>query len=111
MPSVAIPETIIAVSAATATGELTVASNVGLYPGTLGWLSKLDGSAGLRVKLVRLIGTTKVLVRAVADGRETNVPAPSYGLTSVSAFNLTSQLCIESQVANIDPAFSARNIG
>lgn len=111
MPSIAISETALAVTAATATGELTVASNAGVYPGTFGWLALNSGASSMRVEIVRLVGTTKLLVRGAPDGTEGKIGAPSYGLKSALAYNGASTLFIEAQTAPVSAAHAARNIG
>ncbi len=107
--SIPVPETIAAVTAATNKGVVTVADNTLFYPGTLGWLSKTDGSAQKRVQIVQRVGTTQLTVRVVADGTETTKPAPSFGLSDVSAFNTASSLCVEAQVASVNMAHVAWN--
>lgn len=106
MPSIAVQEAFVAITAATAGGVLTVASNAYLYPGTLAWLCKDDGSARARVKIIACIGTDTVHVRPFANNNEN--AAPQYGLGDVSAFNATSHICQEAQTAPVDPAYSKR---
>lgn len=100
-----------AITAATAGGLITVADNTIFFPGAKGWISKNDGSASMRVKLISRVGTTQLRVRRIADGTEAIVPAPSYGLTDVSAFNATSTLFVEAQLVPVVPDHGVRAIG
>ncbi len=108
MPSIAIQEAFVAISAATATGELTLASNGYVFPGALAWICKDDGSARARVKVLFCSGTTKVHVRRFKNDDE-NSP-PSYGGSDMTAFATGSHLCQESQVVPVDPAYEKRVI-
>lgn len=98
--SIPISEAIVAIVSATATGEVTVASNASLWPGALAWLIKTDGTR-LRVLIVKRISTDKIQVRKAADGTEQNVPAPTYGYVDASAFNTNSTICQEAQTAPV----------
>ena len=116
MPSIAIPEAFIAVTAADALGNLTVASTAGIYPGAHAWLTKDDGSLQYRVQILRVTSTTVFQVRRYpndTEGRPDNnlyVP-PGYGLSDVSAFNgVASHICVERQTVPVDPSFSIRNL-
>ncbi len=106
MPSIAIQEAFVAISAATAQGELTVTSNAYVFPGGLAWICKDDGSARARVKILFCAGTTKVQVRRFKDDDE-NAP-PSYGGSDMTAFATGSHLCQEAQVVPVDPAYAKR---
>lgn len=107
MPSIAIQEAFVSISAATATGELTVASNALIFPGALAWIQKDDGSVeSARVKILSLSGTTKVQVRRFVDDDETSMP--QYGSSDMSAFATGSHICQETQNAPIDLAYSKR---
>lgn len=113
MYSIPIQENVVVVTAASAAGELTCGSNVGLYPGTFGWLSKDDGSvASMYVEIVRLVGSTKMIVRQAPDGTGPMKPGPSYGATNVSAFTGgASKLTILTQTAPVNLANTPRQIG
>jgi hypothetical protein len=109
MPSIAVQEAFVAISAATADGVLTVASNAYLFPGALAWLcldTATETSARMRVKILACISTDTVHVRPFVNNNE-NAP-PQYGLGDVSAFNGASHICQEAQTAPIDPAYSKR---
>ena len=118
MPSIAVQAAKTAVTAATATGRLTVTSNAYFFPGTNAWLAKDDGTLAVRVKILACIGTDTLLVRKwptkpadefrVAHGQE-NYGPPNYGVSDVSAFNgVASRISMEAQTAPVDPAFSKR---
>lgn len=106
MPSIAVQEAFVAVSAATAAGLLTVTSNAYLFPSARAWVAKDDGSASARVEILACIGTTQVQVRRFKNDDE-NSP-PSYGLSDMSAFNGASHICQETQSVSIDPAYTKR---
>ncbi len=104
MPCVLAPRVFVAVSAATATGLLTMSSNGLLLPGTRGWLCKDDGSARALVKIVTIVGTTQCTAMKYANN-DLNSP-PSYGLSDLSAFNASSHLSIDEQPVYSNPLFS-----
>lgn len=106
MASVIAPEVFLSVTAATNQGVLTVPSNGLVLPGTSGWLTKDDGSLQFFVKVVRLVGTTQIVVMRYPNDNP-NTPGPTYGVSDVSAFNgVASHLCIESQPAHLNPLTS-----
>jgi len=117
MPSVPVAEAFVAITGADATGNLTVATgdNGPVYPGALAWLCKDDGSARLRVKILSVPSTTKIVVRAYDDSPVADrslhavTRAPSYGRTDVSGFASGSHLCQEAQMAPVDFAFQKRS--
>lgn len=112
MPSIAVSDAFVAITAADAAGNLTVASandSAPLYPGTQGWLTKDDASATARVRIVSI--SVDGLTIVVGRGTDTSQPAvaPNYGRIDVSAFDGGgAHLCIEAQTAPIDPAYSKR---
>ncbi len=123
MSSVAVPEAFLPIASATALGVITFTEGTAgdLFPGALAWLCKDDGSARLRVMILSAVYKTgsadTITVRAYDDrpasDRSLNAAtrAPSYGRTSVSAFNASSHLSQEIQTAPIDRSFSKRNFG
>lgn len=127
MPSIAVPEAFIAVTAATATGVLTVGSGntANLYPGAYAWLAKDDGSLSYRIKILSVDATANTVkarrmpVKQVqtpgsstpifADS-ETN-PPPRYGLTNFLPFNgVACHICQERQTAPVDPSYAKRTV-
>jgi hypothetical protein len=123
MPSIAVPEAFIAVTAATAVGLLTVGSGntANLYPGAYAWLAKDDGTLSYRIKILAVDSTANtVLARRMPIKQDrfsqTYVddegnPPPSYGLTDFSTFNgVGCHICQERQTAPIDPSFSKRSV-
>jgi hypothetical protein len=109
MPSIAIQEAFVAISAATTGGVLTVTATDYLFPGALAWVVKDDGSARARVKIIARLSSTTVLVRRFINDNE-NGP-PNYGSSDMSAFNGSSHICQEPQTAPVDPAYSVRVVG
>lgn len=105
MPSISVPETKVAITGATATGTLTVA-NATLFVGGRAWVTKNDGSAQARVKIVSLISTTGCKV--VRYPNDDDSQFAGYGLSDMSAFNASSSICMEHQVVPVDPAFAKR---
>ena len=100
-------------SVATATGLLTVTTTDYLYPGALAWVTKDDGSAMARVKILAIIGTTQVQVRRFANDSEFSNPGvlggPSYGRSDMTAFDGGGvHICQEAQNVPVDPAYSKR---
>ncbi len=77
-----IPAVQAVVTAALATGYLTVTSATGLYVGGKGWLSKTDHSLQIPVEITEISGTT-IGVRQILD----RGLGPNYGRTDVSAYN------------------------
>lgn len=118
MPSIAVQKARQAVSAATAVGLLTVGSTTDLYPGTNAWLSKDNGSAQTRVKIIKIVSSTQLVARAwpiqkaknatETDHTQEDYGAPSYGVSDLSAYNGSSHITMEAQSAPVDPAFSKR---
>lgn len=107
MPSIAIQEAFVAISAADAAGNLTVTSTDYLYPGAMAWVQKDDGSApSARVKILAVTGETIVRVRRFINDNE-NSP-PNYGASSMTSFNGGSHICQECQTAPVDPSFRRR---
>ena len=113
MPSIPVTAKTVAITAATALGELTMASNDGLMPGAKAWVYKNDDSARARVLILFQTGTTKITVRKYpvdANGNINENAPPSYGRSDMSAFTATSTISMENQLAPVNPAFSARSI-
>lgn len=119
MPSVAVPEAFCVVTTATAKGVLTVSASdcLLLFPGANAWVSKDDGSATARVKILSRLSTTTILVRRYPNDSETTknftvlAPAPSYGTSDMSAFTGSiAHICQEAQTAPVDPSFSVRTV-
>lgn len=114
MPSIAIQEAFVAISAADALGNLTVTATDYLFPGALANVTKDDGSAQMRVKILARLSATQIRVRQLPGNSETlngftaMASGPSYGLTSMTAFNGASHICQEPQNVPVDPAFSVR---
>lgn len=109
MAGIPIFKSSMAVSAATNEGALTVVSTDSLFPGTTAWLTLNDASASVHVKLLSIVDGTHVLV-GNADpvvgkngfSSQTNNPI------DVSAYNGSATLCIETQVAPVDMAYTRR---
>jgi hypothetical protein len=117
MPSIAVQAAKVAISAADASGRLTVTSNGYLYPGTYAWAVKDDQSVQYRVKILACIGTDTVVVRRWHSKQEPdgtihdqeNFGPPNYALTDMSALDGGgAHLSVEAQTAPIDPAFAKR---
>lgn len=116
MPSIAVQAAKSAITAASAVGRLTITSNVYFFPGANAWVTKNDGSATARVKILACIGTDTLLVRKwplkmEADGTthgQENYGPPGYGVSDMSAFNATSHICMESQSVPVDPTYAKR---
>jgi hypothetical protein len=110
-----IPETIHTVTGADAVGTLTFASNADVWPGSYAWLSKTDGSAQMRVRVVRRVSTNAVKVREVpsgyTDGRIQEVPGPNYVYADVSSFATGSVLCVEQQAVVTELSHVPKAIG
>lgn len=122
MPSISIQDSFVAVSAADDAGNVTVsaADSVLLYPGTYGWLALDDGSASIRVKLKKInppVGDNVVIEVGQGEpeysasalaGNQQSFVSPSYGRLDVSDYNGSAHLCVETQTAPIDYAYSKR---
>lgn len=106
--NIAVHEYTQTVSAATATGTLTVPSSAGFCPGAKAWVYLANGTNQMRVLILDVPSATTVVVRGYANNDE-NSP-PSYGLTSMTAFNGASLLSQEAQTAPVDPAFTKRHV-
>lgn len=106
--SIPVQESIVAVTGATATGELTMASNATLYVGALAWLSKNDGSAQARIRLVKRVGSTKFMARRLPDDSEYK-PNEGTGYSDFSAFAAGSSICMEFQLVPIVPMYTDRD--
>lgn len=113
MPSIAIQEAFVAISAATAAGVLTVASTDYLFPGALAWVALDNGTSSARVKILARLSSTQIRVRRFPndnEGRPDNasyVP-PGYGVSDMTAFATAAHICQEAQTVPVDPAFSVR---
>lgn len=92
-----------AVTAATAKGVITVGSGkaVPIYPGTLAWVYKSDGSAQARVKIIEVSGDT-VTVRRFKNDDENAVP--QYGRSDMSGFATGAFISLDAQLAPANPA-------
>lgn len=114
MPSIAIQEAFVAISTATTKGVLTVTSTDYLYPGALAWVCLDSGASRARVKILAILSSTTLLVRRFANDSENTIgftvraPAPSYGLSDMSAFSGSAHICQEAQTAPVDPSFTRR---
>lgn len=104
MPSNAVPEAFVAISAATNKGVLTVTSQTNLRPGAKAWVTKDDGSNSARVKILQVLSATSVLVRRYPNDDEGS--QPTYGRSDMSAFATASHICQEVQNVVVDPSFS-----
>jgi hypothetical protein len=103
-----------AITAATAQGLITVASNTAFAAGAIAYLNK--AGVQMRVKIVALVGATQLLVRqaferipgATEDQTAARgFPGPNYGYTDVSTFNAASTITMPAQAVfdnvNADP--------
>jgi hypothetical protein len=114
VPSISVQESFLAISAATATGGLTVTSTDYLYPGALAWVAKDDGSLSIRVKIIAILSETTLTVRQIYGSSLGNLNAdqnspPQYGFGNMSAFNaVASHICMECQNVPVDPAYRRR---
>jgi hypothetical protein len=107
VPSIAIQETFVAISAATAQGVLTVSDTSYLFPGAKAWVAKDDGSLSYRVRILARLTSTTVSVRRYNNDDENS--APSYGSSDMTAFNgVSSHICQETQTAPVDEAYAVR---
>jgi hypothetical protein len=108
----AVPAT--AITAATAQGLITVASNTAFAAGAIAFLNK--AGVQMRVKILALVGATQLLVRQAyervpgitADQTPAAAfPGPNYGGTDVSAFAAASTINMPPQAVfdnvNADP--------
>jgi len=109
MAGIPIFKSSMAVSAADAEGTLTVADSSTLFPGTVAWLTLNDGTAQVHVKLLSVpssttvkVGNAESVVGANGFSSRTNNPI------DVSAYNGSATLCIETQVAPVDMAYTRR---
>lgn len=108
MPSIICPPFFAVVSAATATGVLTVTSTTDVYPGSLAWVFLDNGTARARVKVLAVPSATTIQVRRFKNDDE-NSP-PSYGYSDMSAFNGSSHISIDPMPVPVDPSFSKRPV-
>jgi len=109
MPSIACPSFFAAITAATATGVLTVTSTTDVYPGSNAWVFMDDGSNRARVKILAVLTTTTFQVRRYSGDNEN--AAPSYGFSDMSAFNTGAHVAVEAgQAVPVDPSFSKRDL-
>jgi hypothetical protein len=117
MTSIAVQAAKVAISAADASGRLTVTSNGYLYPGTYAWAVKDDQSVQYRVRILACIGTDQVLVRRCNTKKEPdgtshdqeNFGPPNYALSDMSALDGgAAHLSVEAQTAPVDPHFLKR---
>jgi len=98
-----------AVSAATNEGVLTVDETASLFPGTTAWLTLNDASASVHVKLLRCpTATTVVVGNADPVVGKNGFSSQSNSPIDVSAYNGSATLCIETQVAPVDMAYTRR---
>lgn len=75
------------VTAATATGFLTVSAATGLYVGARCWLSLTAGGSQIPVEITSISGTTIGVRQLRASNVSAGSVAPNYGRTDVSAYN------------------------
>jgi hypothetical protein len=106
MPSIAVQEAFVAISAATNKGVMTVASADYLFPGARAWVSMDDGSLTARVKILAVLSSTQIQVRRYRNNDE-NAP-PSYGTSDMSAFNGSAHIAMEAQDVPVDPSYAKR---
>ncbi len=107
MFSIPVQESIVAITGATAVGELTFASNATLHTGAKAWVTKNDGSDQARVRLVKRLGATKFLVRRLPNDND-GAPNEGFGYSDMSAFASASTICMEAQTVPVVPAYSDR---
>ena len=92
------------VTSASAIGDVNIVSTADVLPGSVGWLTKDDGSATIRVKVVRVVSGTTLSVKPYDPAA-----APTYGRANVAAYTGGgSTLHIEAQVVPVDPSYSKR---
>lgn len=72
------------ITAATATGYVTVASTTGWYAGAKGWMT-FGGQPNVPVVITEVASATSLGVRIVNENDLKN--APNYGRSNVSAYN------------------------
>jgi len=109
MPSISCPPFFAAVTSASATGLLTVASTADVYPGSNAWVYTDNGASRARVKILAVPSATTIQVRRYTNDDE-NAP-PSYGYSNMTTFNGSSHISVEGgQPVPVDPAFSKRQL-
>ncbi len=90
-----------------ADGYLTVSTNVGIYPGGIGYIAKSDGSAAQKCMCSELVGGTKVGIRFLPEGmddpklRTGAVRYPNYGRDDISAYTAGSTFYMEAQTVSV----------
>jgi len=112
MAGIPIFKSSVAITGADADGTLTVTapdSTNSMFPGTTAWLTLNDGSAQVHVKILRCptsttltVGNADPVVGANGFSSQSNSPI------DVSAYNGSATLCIETQVAPVDMAYTRR---
>ena len=118
MPSIVVRQEKQAISAATALGALTVTSTTNLYPGANAWVGLDNGTADVRVKILKIVDATHLIVRKWptkkdADGVSytlENFGAPSYGRSDMTAFNGAAHMTMETQSVPVDDSYSKRPV-
>lgn len=106
-----IPEAFAALTGnGTAAGIITIADNTPFYAGALAWIWGTT-AANRRVQIVRLIGTTQMVLRFhgnSTDGEDIAV-APTYGADNMTAYTTAdaAKINMEAQVVRVhQPTFS-----
>jgi hypothetical protein len=98
-----------AVTAATSGGVLTVDETASLFPGTTAWLTLNDALAQVHVKILSCpTATTLTVGNADPVVGKNGFSSQSNNPIDVSAYNGSATLCIETQVAPVDPAYTRR---
>lgn len=82
------------VTAASATGYLTVSSSVGIYPNAVFWLTLTNGSIPRQVEVTEVNGNSV----GVRFAPEPGMPQTNYGRSNVSAYNAGAYLYQGEQV-------------
>jgi len=109
MAGIPIFKSSMAVSAATNEGVLTVADTSSLFPGTTAWLTLNSAASSVHVKLLRCPTVTTVVVgNADPVVGKNGFSSQANNPIDVSAYNGSATLCIETQVALVDPAYTRR---
>lgn len=105
MPQIEVPAVVTTLTAnGGATGILTVTSTTGFYAGCEAFMSDSTG-LNKRVIIVSITDGTHMVVRAIADDNENQVPIQIYGAGStMAAFTLanSSKVSMPSQLARVE---------
>lgn len=108
MPMMEVRASQAVVTAATASGVLTVADNQLFSPGGMAWVRATSGGESARVLILNRLGTTDLKVRRFKDDNENTAP-PSYGGSDMSGFG-ASTIFQESQLVPYDPAYVKHSV-